>query len=55
MKQGPKGPDVDIIRAVGEMKRRNASWGYRILNDVEQVRLAEIKKILKSGQGVTKR
>src|SRR5262249_12534774 len=37
-KPGPKGPDVDIIRAVIEMKRRNPTWGCPRI--AEQINLA---------------
>jgi hypothetical protein len=37
-KPGPKGPTVDLIRAVVEMKRRNPSWGCPQIAD--QINLA---------------
>jgi putative transposase len=37
-KPGPKGPDVDIIRAVVEMKERNPTWGCPRIAD--QINLA---------------
>src|SRR6516164_4863944 len=37
-KAGPKGPTTDLIRAVIEMKRRNASWGSPQI--AEQINLA---------------
>ena len=37
-KPGPKGPNVDVIRAVVEMKRRNPTWGCPRI--AEQINLA---------------
>src|SRR5262245_9215848 len=37
-KPGPKGPDVDLIRAVVEMKQRNPTWGCPRI--AEQINLA---------------
>src|SRR5215813_12199520 len=37
-KPGPKGPDVDIINAVVEMKQRNPTWGCPRI--AEQINLA---------------
>ena len=56
-KPGPKGPVADLIRAVVEMKKRNATWGCPQIAD--QINLAfgtsinkdVVRRILASSKG----